>query len=177
MIVYVTSDQHGQIRSFLDVDIKEIAKAREGYYAPNCKWRVSIDADGELACQDVVIFESDDEGIMQTGIEVEENSQYFKWVDRAEYDPEAELKAITQSIPNGTTCIFDLRGQAFEFGEHQTALYKSKLEIHDRTRCIVESLETYTELGDQDYEYYNIKVKSGFEMTGVSGYHLTVIKQ
>ena len=43
----------------------------------------------------------------------------------------------------------------------------------DGKEAVIDCLATYTELGDKDYEYYNITFKSGLEVEAISGYHLT----
>lgn len=168
MIVYVTSNEKGQIFTYLEADVLKLIYLEGKEYAPGCQWKLITEGQGTHYLMDVVRMESD-EGIIQTGIIVDEGDPKFEW-DKNDTVPTAEEKV--QSIPDGTPCIFDLEGMLDEFDIEDDALYRARLKVHDKTRCIVESLETYTELGDQDYEYYNIKFEDGFKMAAVSGYHL-----
>jgi hypothetical protein len=85
-----------------------------------------------------------------------------------------------QSIPNGTEVTFNLKGfEAAEFGlddeEHDLDWWVTKLEQLDGKKAIIECLSTYTELGDKDYEYYDIKFGDGTILYAISGYHLTPV--
>jgi len=71
-----------------------------------------------------------------------------------------------QTIAEGSKVRFNSNGLANEFGEDVT-MFENKIGTA--------TLATYTELGDQDYEYYDIEFKNG-ELYAVSGYHLTVCK-
>lgn len=76
-----------------------------------------------------------------------------------------------QSIPNNTEATFNLISSDF-FKDLVEDL--EELEEHDEQDCIVNYLETYTELGNKDFEYYNISFKDGYEIEGCSGLHLMV---
>lgn len=85
-----------------------------------------------------------------------------------------------QSIPNGTEVTFDLNGvEATGFGfdeeEHDSDWWEHKLDQLDGKKAIIEYLATYTELGDKNYEYYDIEFGDGTILYAVSGYHLTPI--
>lgn len=84
---------------------------------------------------------------------------------------------IEQSIPDGTPCVFSTRGIEFEefFDTIDTEIDGEKWDSLEGKQCIVVSLETFSELGGQDFEYYNIKFSDGTELSGISGYHLEVI--
>lgn len=79
------------------------------------------------------------------------------------------METAEQSIKNGTKVEFDLQGMRIEFEED----CPEAVNYHEKIGT-VDSLETATELGEQDYEYYNVTFEDGFQMTGVSGYHLIV---
>ena len=74
-----------------------------------------------------------------------------------------------QSLKNGTKVIFYNEGISFEEWEELEMgdIFKKECQTAE-----ILSLEAYTELGDKDYEYYNIKFGDGTEFDGVSGYHL-----
>jgi len=79
-----------------------------------------------------------------------------------------------QTIKDGSKCIFDTRGLVYELAE--SLLIDEKIvEGYVGKTCTVDSLETYTELGDKDFEYYNVSFEDGFELEGISGYHLNLI--
>lgn len=78
-----------------------------------------------------------------------------------------------QSIPDKSKVKIDLgqftKGEWEEVGIKNHKKYQGKIGV-------VTSLETYTELGDKDFEYYNVTVQGLPELVGISGYHLTPIK-
>lgn len=78
---------------------------------------------------------------------------------------------MKQSIKNGTKVTFNARGMEGEFEDVDL-----NVEPYENKEAIVEYLETYAELGDQDSEYYTIKFEDGFIINGCSGYHLTKIQ-
>ena len=80
------------------------------------------------------------------------------------------LKENHQSIPNGSFIKFDLKDIGVEEWEDVCDIKKFQGKI-----CKVTSLETYTELGNKDFEYYNVSFPGGVNLTGISGYQLTVL--
>lgn len=90
-----------------------------------------------------------------------------------------------QSIPDNSKGIFRLRGMEYDLhGELETSL-GSLLDLEvieglEGADITIESLETYTELGDQDYEYYNVYFHKLYDLDGntqlkligISGYHI-----
>lgn len=89
---------------------------------------------------------------------------------------------VEQTLANGAEVIFLFRGMLEDWEDQEELLEELKKynltlpEIEGRI-FTVDSLETYTELGDKDYEYYNIcwymPDRMGIiEITGCSGYHL-----
>jgi len=83
-----------------------------------------------------------------------------------------------QSIPDNTKCRFsfnELFSECFAFFPEEISEEQAK--SLEGTTCTVESLETYTELGQKDFEYYNIKFDlfPDTNFVGFSGYHLTVL--
>lgn len=90
---------------------------------------------------------------------------------------------VEQTIPNGTRVIFLFKGMLEDWEDQEELLEELKkysLTLPDLEGKVftIDSLETYTYLGDRDYEYYNIKLPipnflGGFlEITGCSGLHL-----
>lgn len=86
-----------------------------------------------------------------------------------------------QSIPNGTKVRFDHMGMIEDWKDaaKDDPDFKDILKFHG---CVgkITCLCTYSELGDPDYEYYNVKFQlpNGKikEFEGISGYNLTPVK-
>lgn len=77
-----------------------------------------------------------------------------------------------QSIPNGTKAIFtlaDLSSRDFTDGIDWEG---GDPEDREGQICEVVCLATATELGEKDYEYYDIKFADGVKWGAISGYHL-----
>lgn len=78
-----------------------------------------------------------------------------------------------QSLPDGTKVKFDLKDiSPEEFADEDT----EEVKAYNGKVATIEGLETYTELGDKDYEYYDIKFDDGEMMYAVSGYHLDPVE-
>lgn len=86
------------------------------------------------------------------------------------------LSGGEQSIPDGTTCIFSTQDIGYEefFDTIDTEIDEDKWNSLEGAECDIISLETFSELGEKDYEYYNIRFGDGTEISGISGYHLEV---
>lgn len=80
---------------------------------------------------------------------------------------------VPQSISNGTRVIFDPEDLDMETEEAKRDFPKK-----GEKNFIIDSLETFTELGDKDFEYYNIVHQSdpSIKYYGISGYHLTPVE-
>lgn len=90
---------------------------------------------------------------------------------------------VEQTLANGTKVIFLFRGMLEDWEDQEELLEELKKynltlpEIEGRI-FTVDGLETYTCLGDRDYEYYNIKLpiwpglNGDLEIIGCSGLHL-----
>lgn len=79
-----------------------------------------------------------------------------------------------QSLSNGTKCSFSFNGLLNECLQ-DTDITKEQAKLLEGADCIIESLETYSELGDKNFEYYNVTfTDSKISLIGISGYHLTV---
>lgn len=83
-----------------------------------------------------------------------------------------------QTLANGTKVVFLFKGMQLDWEDEEEGnviepLTEETFEIPELDGMVfeVESLETYTELGERDYEYYNLK-NGRFKMIGCSGYHL-----
>jgi hypothetical protein len=78
-----------------------------------------------------------------------------------------------QSIPNGTKVVFHFHGMEEEF----EACGDDLRSIDDGKEFIIDSLDVATELGEQDYEYYNLTDPNEpeRELSGISRYHLQTI--
>jgi len=72
-----------------------------------------------------------------------------------------------QIFKDGTKCTFSLRGYEYEFFDNIDLM-----SSYDGKTCIIDCLETYTELGNKEYEYYNITFEDGYVIIGCSGYYL-----
>ena len=80
----------------------------------------------------------------------------------------------TQTIRNGTRVTFMIKGDTTELLKI-SGLKISEIEFirtYGNKSCIVKSLETFTELGVREFEYYNIVFDSGVKFIGISGYYL-----
>lgn len=85
----------------------------------------------------------------------------------------AQQGEAQQSIPDGTRVRFELKDVPLEeFEEAATAA-----EAHDGAEATVLRLGTFTELGEKDFEYYNIRFDDGIELQVISGYHLEVLTE
>jgi len=78
-----------------------------------------------------------------------------------------------QSIENETVVRFSSKGLSSEEYEDKVV----DVDKYEGKLATVDSLETYTELGCKDYEYYNITFEDGTKWVGISGYHLELIKK
>jgi hypothetical protein len=86
-----------------------------------------------------------------------------------------DIEVKEQSIPNGTKVKIDFKDLEWEMLNETDGAYVKK---DNGAECIVESLATFSELGDQDYEYYNLKnIKTGKEYCGHSGYNIVIVKK
>lgn len=90
-----------------------------------------------------------------------------------------ELEAV-QTLSTGTKCLFSFKelksDMVKEFNE--VLGYYHDFENLESKNCVIENLETFTELGNKDFEYYNIKFEHlpKIVFVGISGYHLTPIE-
>ena len=85
------------------------------------------------------------------------------------------IPKIEQSIPDNTKMIFSLMGfsmDEWELDEDDDFYGCDDSDVEGKTVTVL-NLATYTELGDKDYEYYDIEFEDGRQMYGVSGYNLT----
>ena len=81
----------------------------------------------------------------------------------------------TQTIPNKSLVVFNIRGYQHDF-EYEGKTPKFWEEL-DGKHVIILQLETFTKLGDKDFEYYNIRLENGGILYGISGYHLEPINK
>ena len=86
---------------------------------------------------------------------------------------DASINHTGQSLPDGSYAKFNLQGMVEEFNE----VGLGNIVRYDGQVCQILSLETATELGDKDSEYYNVKFKDGYEADALSGYHLDPIQK
>lgn len=80
-----------------------------------------------------------------------------------------------QTYKKGVIVFFKLKDISPEEIAEGTEVPSKLYKALDGCPVKIKGLKTYTELGDKDYEYYNIQVKEGglnLKITGVSGYHL-----
>lgn len=81
----------------------------------------------------------------------------------------------TQTLKDGSKAIFLFQGMKEDFLDN--LMTQEQLDTREGLIVTVLSLETYTELGEKDYEYYNIRFPDGTEEEGMSGYHLDPVKE
>lgn len=79
----------------------------------------------------------------------------------------------TQTLANGSKVIFHKRDLSFRefpnFSQHD-------LETIEGQQGTIEELATATELGEKDFEYYDVKFDNGQIINAISGYHLDPIQ-
>jgi len=97
---------------------------------------------------------------------------------------EGKLMTAKQTMMDGTKCLFSYKGLLSQFLELNSKsidfvnkeISQDELINLEGKSCVVIELETSTQLGEKDFEYYNIKFEHLPEITfsGISGYHLTI---
>jgi hypothetical protein len=81
--------------------------------------------------------------------------------------PISEKDYKGQSIPNGTIMVWNCDDwEDVEEGDD------TDYESLNGELCVIQSLETYSSLGEQDFEYYNINFFNGRKLIGISGMYL-----
>lgn len=75
-----------------------------------------------------------------------------------------------QTLQEDEIVKFDNKDMAADAGDYEEEF----LHYHGQ-RAKILCLATYTQLGDKDYEYYDIVFDDGYVMYAISGYHLTLI--
>lgn len=70
-----------------------------------------------------------------------------------------------QYYPVGTKVKLYNRGYKSELAEHGVC-------FKDGTKGLIDCLNGYTELGNPEYEYYNIELENGYVIEALSGYHI-----
>lgn len=84
--------------------------------------------------------------------------------------PGSHFTSDKQSIPDGTKVRFSTKDIGpREFGDEESARVAGE---HEGQTATVLTLATATELGEKDYEYYDIRFDDGVELAAISGYHL-----
>lgn len=80
--------------------------------------------------------------------------------------------ASKQSLPDGSIVIFHHKNLKENF-----EMPWINFDYLEGKSVRILGLGTYTELGQKDFEYYNIEfTDSFFELSAISGYHLETIK-
>lgn len=93
-----------------------------------------------------------------------------------EESPKQPNNELQGTYRDGTECLFKAHGMEEELGETldctdlETGIEFIK-QLQGQKVTII-CLATYTELGDPDYEYYDIETEDGTILEGISGYHL-----
>lgn len=85
--------------------------------------------------------------------------------------PEPKLEGV---LKNGSKAIFSFMGLKDDWvdadGDNELV---ENADDYEEKEVEILSLDTYTELGDQDYEYYNVRfIHNGYIESGISGFHL-----
>ena len=78
---------------------------------------------------------------------------------------------MEQTFKNGTKCKFSFK----DYNDEDFWLNSNVIGLGNK-KCTIISLATYTQLGNKDFEYYNIKFDNGIYLNAISGYHLTIIE-
>ena len=79
-----------------------------------------------------------------------------------------------QTLKDGSKAIFNVKDLKEEFLD-DSEMGEKELNRREGQEVIILSLETATDLGDLDFEYYNIEFPDGMVDIGISGYHLEPI--
>lgn len=166
MILYTYSDPKGQIFNLLEADVKSISHF-EMPDERDCTWRIITHEGDDYSALDIVRMEIDGSGIPQTGIIVDETDPHYAFLDVKMQLEDKEMGLRT--FRDGDIVFY--QGSSFE--EIEDPLLRARYKLHDNQDCIIQSLETYVELGDKDFEYYNIKFYDGFKINNISGHYLT----
>lgn len=72
----------------------------------------------------------------------------------------------------GEMVEFDLRGMGSEWKSSEDRKTADVAESHDQLVAKIIGQATFTEVGNPDFEYYDIQFEDGEELYAVSGYHL-----
>lgn len=83
--------------------------------------------------------------------------------------------AKKQSLKDGTKVKFSFENMQLEF-EDEYQKNPGEMDFLEGKEATIDCLAMATELGNKDYEYYDITFEDGSDLEGVSGYHLTVIE-
>lgn len=172
MILYTYSDPKGQIYNLLEADVKSILHF-EMPDEEDCLWRIKTHEGDTYPALDVVRMEIDGSGLPHTGIIVDETDDHYAYMDAQMMLEDKEMGLRT--FGDGDQVNFDLRGMIDELDINHSQLDRARLELHDNQDCLIMALSTYSELGNKDYEYYDIQFADGFSIDAISGYHLTKV--
>lgn len=92
-----------------------------------------------------------------------------------EQHTEAIGKILIQTLKEDQEVLFNLKGLEHDWVEDDKKdldhVFKDK-EMGINISCKILCLATYTELGQRDFEYYDIQFEDGYIMYAISGYHL-----
>jgi hypothetical protein len=75
----------------------------------------------------------------------------------------------------GDKVKFNLMGMGSEWRSSEDRKTADVAENHSNSPATIIGQATFTEVGDPDYEYYDIQFDDGEELYAVSGYHLCSI--
>jgi hypothetical protein len=110
---------------------------------------------------DVILNEDPGEGHTTIYIEISDGAMYELLQEHGE-----SKKSEKWTLKKGDHVTFRFKG--FDYKEFDPVI----LPKYDGRRARVTGQETATKVGERDFEYYNIRFSDGFELQGISGYHL-----
>lgn len=94
-----------------------------------------------------------------------ENITRAKTVNEGMYDSE------NWTLQEGDVVVFDLKDMGADWKYEDLDTYKIA-KSHNGQKAVIVSQATASEVGDRDYEYYDIEFEDGMGLDAVSGYHL-----
>lgn len=167
MIIYLVANVGGLIESFLEGDVKSIQYTTDKLFEDKYLWRLNVNGMPPVLATDVVRWDSESPGI----VPVDEKDPHYQRIS---------LVAELATFKKGDKVIFNIKDRAESILYPEEALdnltkeaeYIKRTMDHNGMLATVDSLETYTKLGEKELEYYAITFEDGFEMAHLSGYYL-----
>lgn len=162
-----------QVMMMLDEEDVDYDQAEE-FIINNGHWMHSQMADGndpEQVAMEIANILNDVPGDDQMTIREDYGKPYVSDTTEPKYDPDDRYRDEEGwTLKQGDMVEFDLRGMEGEWMDEPEI---GEIAVaHDQQVAKVLSQATATEVGDRDYEYYDIQFEDGEMLDAVSGYHL-----